>query len=108
MSDISSSEIQDGLVALAGGKVRKFLRAVDVWFDLSTGRTRLLVAIPADRSIEAFIVGMNEGSCLHFRHLADVKGQKIFEAFPQRLECAEAPSELGPTLLLEGPYRRGR
>jgi hypothetical protein len=89
-------------------ELKEFVRAVDVWFDLSTGTTRLLAAIPADSLFDTFIVEMDGESRLRFRHLADIKGQRIFEAFPQRLGCAEGPSELGPILRLEGPYRRDR
>lgn len=78
----------------------------DAWFDLIEDSSRLTIATIRSGIPTEFWVQIAEGFFIHFRHVADLKNQRIFVATPQRPECGEGHSAPSPLLQLVGPFQR--
>jgi hypothetical protein len=78
----------------------------DVWFDPAGSSSRLMAATTTPETPKEFLVQIAEGTVLHFRHIADIKGQRLFEATQQYSEHVGDQSLPVPMLYLSGPFRR--
>ena len=82
----------------------------DAWFETDGRGTRLLVAVGPDvepPGAGEFRMRLAGGGFLHFRHVADLKARRVFEAMQWRPEDDRGPPSEVPTHQLAGPFRRG-
>lgn len=78
----------------------------DAWLEPSKEASRLIIATTEQSVPIEFSVKITDDLILRFRHVSDIKGQRLFEATSQSREFGEDPSELGPLLLLRGPFQK--
>ena len=82
------------------------LDITEAWFDDSGDAPRLIAATRSLGIESEFWAEIAPGAFVLFRHLADLKGQRLFEATSQRWEGGQSQSSPSPLLQLSGPFRR--
>lgn len=87
-----------------GSQMVRVVKLCDAWFDIVGGACRLRCSTTG--VVEGdFRVQISEGVFLLFRHIADIKGQRIFEATGQPWVSDKDNSLPSPLLHLSGPRR---
>jgi hypothetical protein len=78
----------------------------DLWFEPVDGASRLMAAISLPLQTTAFGIELAGGS-LAFRHVADIKGRRVFAASEWHPADDPGLASRGPSWLLSGPFQRG-
>ncbi len=78
----------------------------DLWFEPTDGESRLMAAInPPVRTTEFQAEVM--GGAMTFRHVADIKGRRVFAASEWHPADDPDRASSGPSWRLSGPFQRG-
>jgi hypothetical protein len=87
---------------------RRVIRAIDVWFEPSEHGAQLMIAVaaPAPHGPPPWVV-IDDIGWVFLRHVADIKGQRVYAASREDPTGSSAPPEPETSWLLQGPFGRG-